>query len=40
MKLTRFRDSIELDDELVTFEKGNIVRSYKFGVLYRAEGQV
>jgi len=39
VKFTRLRDNNDLNDTLVTFEKSNIVKSYKFGVLYRAEGQ-
>ena len=40
MKFSRFRDNAELNDSLLSFEKSSIVKSYKFGVLYRAEGQV
>ena len=40
MKFTRFRDNQEVNDALASFERSNIVKTYKFGVLYRAAGQV
>jgi len=40
VKFARFRDNQELNESLASFEKNNIVKTYKFGVLYRAAGQM
>ena len=38
--LLSFLDNQEVNDALASFERSNIVKTYKFGVLYRAAGQV